>query len=250
MRTPAEMIDLAGDVVIVTGASGGIGGGIARRLAAAGAAVVAQVRSGDPPVLGGPAVTVRADLTASEAPPVVLDAAVEAFGRVDALVNNAGIQRLGALADLDDADWAEMVDTNLTAAHRLTRAAAALMREQGGGGSIVHIASIEGSQPAPRHGHYATTKAALIMHARAAALEYGREGIRVNSVSPGLIARPGLDDEWPQGIARWRAAAPLQRLGTPEDIGDACVFLCSELARWITGIDLVVDGGVLARPTW
>jgi NAD(P)-dependent dehydrogenase (short-subunit alcohol dehydrogenase family) len=124
------------------------------------------------------------------------------------------------------------------------------MREQGSGGSIVHIASIEGSQPAPGHGHYSTAKAGVIMHARAAALEYGPDDIRVNSVSPGLIDRPGLDGTWPDGVARWRAGAPLGRLGTPEDVGDACLFLCSDLARWITGIDLVVDGGVLSGPTW
>ncbi|MDH4309304.1 MAG: SDR family oxidoreductase, partial [Acidimicrobiia bacterium] len=97
---------------------------------------------------------------------------------------------------------------------------------------------------------YATSKAALLMHARAAALAYGKDGIRVNSVSPGLIGRPGIETQWPEGVARWKAAAPLGRLGTPEDIGDACVFLCSDLARWITGVDLVVDGGVLTNPTW
>ncbi len=114
----------------------------------------------------------------------------------------------------------------------------------------MHVASIEGRQPTDFHGHYATAKAGLIMHARAAAGAYGPHGIRVNSVSPGLIDRPGLADDWPEGVDRWHAAAPLGRMGTPEDVGDACVFLCSDLARWITGADLVVDGGVLTRPTW
>ena len=88
------------------------------------------------------------------------------------------------------------------------------------------------------------------MHARAAALEYGPRGIRVNTVSPGLIARPGIASEWPEGVAKWEEAAPLTRMGTPQDIGNACVFLASDLASWITGHDLVVDGGVTARPTW
>jgi len=250
MRPPGEMLDLTGKVVIVTGASGSIGAGIAGRFSAAGASVVGHARSAEVASLEGPSAGVRVDLTAPEGPATVLRAALESFGRVDALVNNAGIQPKSPLADLDDAGWAEMMETNVTAAHRLTRAIGALMREQGDGGSIVHIASIEGSQPAPLHGHYATSKAALIMHARAAALEYGADGIRVNSVSPGLIDRPGLGEDWPEGVARWQAAAPLGRLGTPEDIGDACVFLCSDLARWVTGIDLVVDGGVLTRPTW
>jgi 3-oxoacyl-[acyl-carrier protein] reductase len=124
------------------------------------------------------------------------------------------------------------------------------MRAGESGGSIIHIASIEAHHPTDVHGHYATSKAALVMHARAAALAYGGDGIRVNSISPGLIARPGLEEDWPDGVERWRRAAPLTRLGTPEDVGDACVFLCSDLSRWITGTDLVVDGGVLARPTW
>jgi len=250
MKTPAGMLDLSGKVVIVTGASGGVGMGIAQRFSAAGASLVAHMRSGSVGDFDGPSVAVRTDLTSLDGPAEVVEAAFDAFGQIDALVNNAGIQPRSTLAELDDADWAEMIDTNLTAVHRLTRAVAATMRDRGGGGSIVHIASIEGSQPAPLHGHYATAKAALIMHARAAALEYGVDGIRVNTVSPGLIDRPGLAEDWPDGVARWNAAVPLGRLGTPGDVGDACVFLCSDLARWITGIDLVVDGGVLTRPTW
>ncbi|MDE0139251.1 MAG: SDR family oxidoreductase, partial [bacterium] len=108
----------------------------------------------------------------------------------------------------------------------------------------------EGSYPAPGHGHYSVSKAGMIMHARAAAQAYGSAGVRVNVVSPGLISRPGIEDAWPEGVGRWGTACPLGRLGTPEDIGDACVFLCSDLARWITGAELVVDGGVMANPTW
>jgi len=193
---------------------------------------------------------VRADLTASDGPDRVVGAALDAHGRIDALINNAGIQPVCSLAELGDDAWTEMIETNLTAAHRLTARVANRMREQGGGGSIVHIASIEGSTPAVGHAHYSVAKAGLIMHARAAALEYGADGIRVNSVSPGLIDRPGLESDWPEGVARWRAAAPLRRLGTPGDVADACLFLCSDLARWVTGIDLVVDGGVSTRPGW
>ncbi|MEZ5263079.1 MAG: SDR family oxidoreductase [Acidimicrobiales bacterium] len=116
--------------------------------------------------------------------------------------------------------------------------------------AVVAISSIEGLQPAPEHGVYAASKAALAMWVRAAAGEYGRHGIRVNAVSPGLVGRPGLGDAWPEGVARWHAAAPLARLGTPADIGRAVAFLASDLAAWITGANLVVDGGVLCRPTW
>lgn len=245
MKTPAELIDLSERVVVVTGAGGGIGGGIVARMKAAGATVVAHTRTS---AVTNADTVITADLTDPGGPDRVVDAAISRHGRIDALVNNAGIQPVVPFSEISEIEWSEMIDTNLTAVHRMTRAVAATMT--GEGGSIVHIASIEGSQPAAWHGHYATSKAAVIMHARAAALEYGPLGIRVNTVSPGLITRPGIEEQWPEGVARWQAAAPLGRLGTPEDIGDACVFLCSGLARWITGVDLVVDGGVLTHPTW
>ena len=254
LRSPDEMIRLDGRVIVVTGAGGGIGGGIARRLMAAGASVVAHTRSSPVDQLvdagGEPVASVTADLAEPGAADRVVQAALDAGGRIDGLVNNAGIQPVVHFTEMSDAEWTEMIDTNLTAVHRLTRAAAEAMRTQGTGGSIVHISSIEGYHPTDFHGHYATAKAGLLMHARAAAGAYGPHGVRVNSVSPGLIDRPGLADDWPEGVARWHAAVPLGRVGTPEDIGDACVFLCSDLARWITGADLVVDGGVLTRPTW
>ena len=254
LPAPDEMIRLNARVIVVTGAGGGIGGGIARRLGAAGATVVAHTRSSPVEHLldggGNPVTTVTADLTDPDAAARVVQATLDACGRIDGLVNNAGIQPVVHFTEMSDGEWGEMIDTNLTAVHRLTRAAAEAMRDQGTGGSIVHVASIEGRQPTDFHGHYATAKAGLLMHARAAAGAYGPHGIRVNSVSPGLIDRPGLVDDWPEGVARWHAAAPLERMGTPEDVGDACVFLCSDLARWITGADLAVDGGVLTRPTW
>ncbi|WP_419923591.1 SDR family NAD(P)-dependent oxidoreductase [Candidatus Poriferisocius sp.] len=247
---PADLLDLTGKVVVVTGAGGGIGAGIVRRMAADGASVVAHTRSSAVDLSGGEAIEVRADLTAEDGPATVVSAAREHFGRIDALVNNAGIQPVAPFTELDDQQWAEMIDTNLTAVHRLTRAAASAMADQGTGGSIVHVASIEARHPTPVHGHYATAKAGLVMHAKAAALAWGPHGIRANSVSPGLINRPGLAEDWPEGVGRWMAAVPLGRMGTPEDVGDACVFLCSDLARWITGADLVVDGGILTNPTW
>lgn len=254
LPTPAEMIDLTGRVVVVTGAGGNIGAGIARRLVAAGATVVAHTRSSSVDHLyersGQRLAAVVADLATSGGPRLLVDAVLHDIGRLDALVNNAGIQPVAPFEDLTDDQWAEMIDTNLTAVHRLTQAAASAMIAQGTGGSIIHISSIEGTSPAPGHGHYSVSKAGLIMHARAAASAYGPAGIRVNTVSPGLVARPGIDSDWPEGVRRWEEACPMERLGTPEDIGDACVFLCSGLARWVTGTNLVVDGGVLSRPTW
>ena len=254
LASPASMLDLSGMVVAVTGAGGGIGRGIARRFSEAGASVVAHTRTTDlEPLLEslpGPAAEVAADLRSPEGPRHVVEAAVASFGRLDALVNNAGVFSGASMAEMTDGEWQEMLDVNLTAVHRLTQAAATHLMTRGAPGSIVHIASIEGSQPAAFHGHYSVSKAGVIMHARSAALEFGAHGIRVNTVSPGLIHRPGIEEQWPEGVARWRAAAPLERLGDPEDVADACLFLASPLARWITGANLVVDGGVLAHPTW
>lgn len=245
-----------GGAVVITGAAGVIGSGIARRFAATGASLVLHFRSSESAVtqlaeqLPVRTVQVQADLSRPDGAYRVVDAAFDAFGELDVLVNNAGIQPLGDLESISFDEWQHMIDTNLTGTHLITQAAANAMISVGGGGSIIHIASIEGLQPAFHHGHYATSKAAVIMHARAAALELGSRGIRVNSISPGLIGHPELETQWPEGVERWHAAAPLGRLGTAEDIGDACVFLASPAARWITGHNLVVDGGMSTHPTW
>lgn len=250
--------DLTGTAVLVTGASGTIGRGIALRFAAAGsavavhchrnreraAAVAEQIESA-----GGRATVLTADLTDATACHELVDAAAGWAGRLDTLVNNAGIQPVQDLAAMSEEDWRLVVDTNVSSAFSCTQAAVRVMGE-GKAGSVIHVASIEATQPAPGHAHYGAAKAALVMHARAAALEYGPLGIRVNAVSPGLVDRPGLATDWRDGVRRWRAAAPLGRLGTPTDVADACLFLASPLARWITGHNLVVDGGVSARPTW
>ncbi len=248
--------DLSGTIACVTGASGVIGRGIALRFAEAGAAVAVHHRrpgAADEVVAaieaaGGRARAFAAELTDDQACHALLDAVADWGGRLDALVNNAGVQPVEALGELTADTWRAMLDSTLTSAFSCTQAAARLMRENGG--SVTHIASIEARQPAAGHVHYSAAKAALVMHARGAALEYGPRGIRVNTVSPGLISRPGLDEDWPEGVERWHRAAPLGRLGTPADVGNACVFLASPLASWITGHDLVVDGGVTARPTW
>ncbi|MGI5196743.1 SDR family NAD(P)-dependent oxidoreductase [Streptomyces sp. CA-288835] len=258
---------LDGQVALVTGASGGIGRGIALRFAEAGAAVAVHYRTdaeGAREVVGliedagGSAVAMHAELTDEvECRRLVREAADWGGGTLTALVDNAGAQPVQQLPGMTLADWRAVVDANLSSVFACTQAAVEVMREgdgrvrkDGSRGSITHIASIEGTHPAPMHAHYSASKAAVIMHARSAALEYGPYGIRVNTVSPGLIDREGLAEAWPDGVQRWQQAVPTGRLGRPEDVGDACVFLASPLASWITGHDLVVDGGVSARPTW
>jgi NAD(P)-dependent dehydrogenase (short-subunit alcohol dehydrogenase family) len=249
--------DLSGTVTVLTGASGGIGAGVSRRFAAAGAALVLGYRSAAGPARalaaeivgnGGQAVAAAADVTDPDECASLMAVAGERFGRLDAVVGCAGVQPVAPLPELTAAEWHAVTDVDLAGAFHTVQAAAAVLGARGG--SITLIASVEGSRPARGHAHYASAKAGMIMLARSAALEYGAAGIRVNTVSPGLVERPGLEEQWPEGVARWRGAAPLGRLGRPEDIGDATVFLASPLARWITGHDLVVDGGMGVAPAW
>ncbi|MFQ3559448.1 SDR family oxidoreductase [Streptomyces gramineus] len=248
---------LDGQTALVTGGSGGIGRAIALRLAEQGAAVAVHCRTAlaaareVASAIGDRAVVVQGDLADEETCHRIVQEAADRFGgRLTALVNNAAVQPVQPLPGMTAADWRAVVDTDLGSVFACTQAAADIMRAQPGGGTITHIASIEASHPAVGHAHYSAAKAAVVMHARSAALEYGRLGIRVNTVSPGLIDREGLADAWPEGVRRWQEAVPTGRLGRPEDVADAVVFLASPLASWITGHDLVVDGGVSARPTW
>lgn len=248
--------NLTGSIALITGASGNIGQGIARQFAKSGSAVVihyhkdatsAQALVDRIAAQGGQALAVAADLSDEDGCRGLVDAAANWRGHLDVVVNNAGIQPVQPLETMSIADWQTMLDTNLTSAYACTQAA---VRVMGKGGSIIHIASIEATQPALGHAHYNASKAALVMHARSAALEYGPRGIRVNAVSPGLIHRDGIENAWPDGVQRWQQAAPLSRLGNPADIGNACVFLASPMASWITGHNLVVDGGISTHPTW
>ncbi|HLS03549.1 MAG TPA: SDR family NAD(P)-dependent oxidoreductase [Actinomycetales bacterium] len=257
-QAPFPAIPLDGLTVLITGATGGLGKGIAMRFAYAGANIVLHHRS-SPQIatdfaetlheIGAKTLIVSADIRSEIQCAEIVDTAIEEFGSLDALVNNAGVQPVAPLEGMTVADWEAVVNVNLSGTFAMTQAVAARMKATGGG-SITHIASVEASLPAPNHAHYASSKAGVKMHARAAALELGPANIRVNSVSPGLIDRGDLAQTWPQGRDSWLAAAPLGRTGTPDEIGDACVFLASPLARWITGHDLVVDGGMSAVPAW
>jgi NAD(P)-dependent dehydrogenase (short-subunit alcohol dehydrogenase family) len=121
---------------------------------------------------------------------------------------------------------------------------------RGGGGAIVNVSSISAFRPSLDLVHYSAAKAALEMLTRSSAVELGPKGIRVNAVAPGVVWREGIEEAWPEGVSAYRAKAPLGRIGQPEDVADACLFLASPAARWITGTTLVVDGGVLAAPAF
>ncbi len=246
----SALLDLSGETVLVTGASGNIGQGIAVRLNDAGATVVAHycgnaAAANDLVERLGKGWTVQADLTDERSVDAMLDSI-----DVSLAVNNAAAQHVQDLASMSLADWQSMMAANLDAAFLVTRRLATAWSNAGSGGAIVNIGSIEGMDPAAGHGHYATSKAGLMMLSRAAALEFGSAQVRINTVSPGLIDRDGLSEQWPEGVSRWLDRAPLGRLGTPNDVADAVLFLLSPAARWISGANLVVDGGMSAQAKW
>ena len=250
---PHNLLNFSGKIAVVTGSGSGLGTGIALRFAEAGAQVVVNYRSSksgaqkvvaEITAAGGEAIAVQADVSRKMDVLRLMDQTVQQFGRIDILINNAGIYPLSPLLDMTEEEWDQVLDSNLRGTFLCTQAAAKVMIAQGSG-AIVNISSIEGENPAPLHSHYNAAKGGVLMYTAASAQELGQYGIRVNAVSPGLIWAEGIEQNWPEGVARWQKTAPLQRLGLPSDVADACLFLASPAARWITGANLRVDGGVM-----
>ncbi|WP_395541389.1 SDR family NAD(P)-dependent oxidoreductase [Neotabrizicola sp. sgz301269] len=232
---------------VITGAGGGIGQVLARGFAAEGAQVVLLDRDLDRSAplaaeLGGLALI--CDLADPDSVAGAADR-VEAEGGADVLVNAAAILRPGALDAVSTADWSAMLAVNLTGYLTAAQAFGRGMLARGRG-SLVHIASIAGSQPQPASGAYSASKAATLMMSRQLAQEWGPRGVRSNCVSPGLVMTPMSAAFYadPDVKARREAMVPLRRIATPQDMADVALFLASDRAGYVTGQDIVVDGGL------
>jgi NAD(P)-dependent dehydrogenase (short-subunit alcohol dehydrogenase family) len=242
-----------GRALLVTGAGNGIGRAIAAAAARAGWVVGALDRDGRAAeatagALGGAGVALVADCTE----PAEVESALDAFaartgGRVpDGLVCNAGIVRFGPLLELDESDWRAVVDGNLTGTFTTARAVARRLAAAGRPGSIVTVTSMNGVVPGPNAGAYAATKAGIARLSQQMAIEWGPLGIRVNAVAPGLIDAGMSEPLYADDEVRERrsAAVPLGRLGTADEVASVVLFLLSDDAAYVTGTELLVDGGV------
>jgi 3-oxoacyl-[acyl-carrier protein] reductase len=244
------MIDLSGRIALVTGASRGIGRAIAQKLAAQGATVVAAARGDNAAgtvdaitAAGGKAEMASADVSDASAIDALVSGTLERHGRIDVLVNNAGIAKDQLMLRMKRDDWDQVIATNLTAAFALTQAVLKPMIRQKAG-RIVCISSVVGQSGNAGQANYAASKAGLIGFAKAVAQEVASRNITVNVVAPGLI-----ETDMTRGITdnardEWAAKIPLKRLGTPDDIAAAVCFLASDEAAYITGQVLAVNGGM------
>lgn len=240
---------LDGRAAVVTGGTRGIGRAVARELTAAGALVCVTARDFDEvrataAELGG--VGLAGSVADPGHPRAVVELALRAFGRIDVVVNNAATnQPYGPLMDVDPERWKEAFAVNVEAPLRLVQGAwRAWMREHGG--AVVNVCTEGATHVGPNIGAYGTSKAALLHLTRQLAGELA-PGVRVNSVSPGLVRTEMARFVWEPGEADLAAGLPLGRIGEPEDVARAVVWLASDAAGWVTGADLVVDGGTRVR---
>jgi NAD(P)-dependent dehydrogenase (short-subunit alcohol dehydrogenase family) len=240
-------------VAVITGAAQGIGAACARRLAADGAAVAlwdvnltaAQTLADELRAGGAKTFAQRCDVSRKAEVDEALAATQQALGRVNALVNNAGIFKAADFLDITEADWDAVIGVNLKGAFLVAQAVARAMVE-GGGGAIVHMSSVNGAMAIPSIASYNASKGGIDQLTRVMALALADRGVRVNAVGPGTIATElaraaVLDSE--EAKARILSRTPLRRLGEPSEVADAVAFLLSDAASYITGEIVYVDGG-------
>lgn len=242
--------DVQGKVVLISGAASGIGAGHARVFGAAGVFVVGadiQEEQGEAVMqgvrdAGGKASFVRLDVRDLEAWEAAVAHAKQSFGRIDYLINNAGIYRPGTVLEETPEGWREMIDINQTGVLYGMKAVLPSL-VAAGGGAIVNISSLYGIIGSAGSVSYHASKAAVRLMTKAAALEHVSDNIRINSIHPGQIDTPILANLTPELDAAIKARIPMGRLGAPEEVARASLFLCSDMASYITGEELQVDGG-------
>lgn len=255
MFSMSEKYNLEGKIAVVTGASKGIGRGIAIALARQGADVVLAARNKSQldeaayeiEKIGRRAKAVCVDVTSKEQIDNMMQNIVAAFGGVDIFVNNAGITVMKRILDTLPEDIDSIFNTNLRGAIYFLQDAARQMIKQGKGGSIIIVTSINAIAPLPSQAFYSSTKAALEALMRCLASDLAKEGIRVNSVAPGAIATDMNNHFTPEAVERVSAKIPIGRIGEPAEIADVVTFLASDAARYITGTTIIADGGYLLR---
>ena len=243
----SEPLDFSSKVVVVTGGSRGIGRGIATAFLAAGADVVICGRKEPkdlPAAEGKTATFIAADVRDAEQAKALTSGTVERFGRLDVLVNNAGGAPFTDAATASPRFSEKVIQLNLLAALHCAQPANAQMQTQADGGSIINIASVSGVRPSPGTAAYGAAKAGLLNLSQTLAIEWAPK-VRVNAIAAGMIRteQSHLHYGNEEGIARVAATVPLGRLGTPEDIAGACLYLSSPLASYVSGATLVVHGG-------
>ena len=242
------MFDLSGMTALVTGASGGIGSAIARGLAAQGARLAVSGSNAEKleafrTELGGDHVALACNLSDGAAVDALVPQAVEALGKLDVLVNNAGVTRDNLAMRMKDEEWSDVIRVNLEAAFRLCRAAARPMMKARFG-RIVSITSVVGATGNPGQVNYAASKAGLVGMSKALAQEVASRGITVNCVAPGFI-RSAMTDALPEAQKQaLLGRIPIGDLGSGEDVAAACVYLASREAGYVTGQTLHVNGGM------
>ncbi|MFW6126770.1 MAG: SDR family oxidoreductase [Thermodesulfobacteriota bacterium] len=260
------MISLQGQTAIVTGASSGIGAAIAQALAKAGAKVAVNYRSSESEAkhvvqnikaAQGQALAVKADVSREDQVAYLFSTAEEEFGGVDIMVSNAGVQKDAAFVDMTLQEWRFVLDVNLTGAFLCAREAAREFQRRGvnpehslSAGKIIFISSVHENIPWAGHANYASSKGGVMMLMKSIAQELAPHKIRVNSIAPGAIKTEINRQAWetPEAAANLRQLIPYGRIGEPEDIAAAAVWLASDASDYITGTTIFVDGGMLLYP--